>query len=112
MEIGKLLFSSLSAIHGKLVPYQRNDAADLLDLKSLDAEYLRKDLRWALEGGEVGKGWPNARGRLDSLAMVEGGMVLTNKQEYSMWNQHFRDGHWVLCRVILSCLAAKIVLAV
>ena len=74
MEDAKLLFSSMSAIHEKLVPYQGSDA-DLLDLKSLDAEYLRKDLGWALGGGESGKGWPSVGERLDSLASIEGGMV-------------------------------------
>lgn len=71
----ELLFSSLSAISEKLAPYQSDDQELLLDLRSLDAEYLRRDLAWALAGGESGKGRPCVRERLDSLARVDGGMV-------------------------------------
>ena len=71
----KALFSSLSAINERLAQCRGDTHNDvLLDLKSLNAVHLRKDLGWALGGGGK-EGRPSVKERLDSLVRVDGGMV-------------------------------------
>ena len=79
VEENKLLLSSLTAISDQLALCCHDDNEDFLcDLKLLNAAYLRKDLRWILEGGQSGRDRAGVWRRLDSLVRVDGGMVGIN----------------------------------
>ena len=69
------MLDSLRRIAESLAPYLGEE--DLLkDLKSLDAEYLRKDIAWLLKKQRAeSEEHTSVHRRLCKLAKVEGGMV-------------------------------------
>lgn len=79
-EDSKLLFSTLSALHERLVKCCNDGDTILKDLSWLDAVYLRKDIQWLLAGQETSEDNTHVNKRLCSLALVDGGMVKTKKQ--------------------------------
>ena len=76
--------TTLKCINDKLFECFSEDDS-LQNLASLDAELLREDLSWLLDGEDLAAGeecWVGVVDRLNSLAQVDGGMV---------WSHHKRD---------------------